>query len=122
MRAKVSKSERYLLVLTVIFLCVLAALFYRDSQVGQSGTYTVTTERTAQETVAPEPLLIDINTASAEELDQLPGIGAVIAQRIVDYRQANGSFASSEEIMEVKGIGEAIFADIRDSITVGETK
>lgn len=122
MRAKVSKSERYLLGLTVVFLCVLAALFYRDSQVGQSGTYTVTTERTAQETVAPEPLLIDINTASAEELDQLPGIGAVIAQRIVDYRQANGSFASIEEIMEVKGIGEATFADIRDSITVGETK
>ena len=122
MRAKVSKSERYLLVLTVIFLCVLAALFYRDSQVGQSGTYTFTTERTAQETVAPEPLLIDINTASAEELDQLPGIGAVIAQRIVDYRQANGSFASIEEIMEVKGIGESTFADIRDSITVGETK
>ena len=61
-------------------------------------------------------------TASAEELDQLPGIGAAIAQRIVDYRQANGPFASIEEIMEVKGIGEATFADIRDSITVGETK
>ena len=71
MRAKVSKSERYLLVLTVIFLCVLAALFYRDSQVGQSGTYTVTTERTAQETVAPEPLLIDINTASLTEVSAL---------------------------------------------------
>ena len=63
MRAKVSKSERYLLGLTVVFLCVLAALFYRDSQIGQSGTYTVATERTAQEQVAPEPLLIDINTA-----------------------------------------------------------
>ena len=121
MRAKVSKSERYLLGLTVVFLCVLAALFYRDSQMGQSGTYTVATERAAQEQVAPEPLLIDINTAS-EELDQLPGIGAAIAQRIVDYRQANGPFASIEEIMEVKGIGEATFADIRDSITVGETK
>ena len=122
MRATVSKSERYLLVLTVIFLCGLAALFSRDSQGGQSGTYTVTTERTAQETVAPEPLLIDINTAPVEELDQLPGIGAVIAQRIVDYRQANGPFASIQEIMEVKGIGESTFADIRDSITVGETK
>lgn len=119
MRAKVSKSEGYLLVLTVMFLCVLATLFYRDSQVGQSGTYTVAAEHAAQEQVAPEPLLIDINTASAEELDQLPGIGAAIAQRIVDYRQTNGPFASIEEIMEVKGIGEATFADIQDSITVG---
>jgi len=61
---------------------------------------------------------IDINTATAEELESLPGIGPVLAQRIVDYRKANGPFAAIEDIKNVRGIGEAIFADIEDLITV----
>lgn len=61
---------------------------------------------------------VNINTASAEELDTLPGVGPAIAQRIIDYRQANGPFAAIEQIMEVRGIGEATFAKLRDRITV----
>lgn len=62
--------------------------------------------------------LININTASAEELDQLPGIGPAIAQRIVDYREANGPFRSVEEIKLVSGIGDKLFEKIKDLITV----
>ncbi|MDP1546492.1 MAG: helix-hairpin-helix domain-containing protein [Anaerolineales bacterium] len=62
--------------------------------------------------------LININTASLEELDTLPGIGPTIAQRIIDYRQQNGAFSTIEEIMEVSGIGPSTFDNIKDFITV----
>src|SRR3990172_6777 len=68
---------------------------------------------------APAGAPIDINTAALEQLDSLPGIGPVIAQRIIDYRTANGPFASIEQIKEVKGIGDALFEKIKDRITVG---
>jgi competence protein ComEA len=61
---------------------------------------------------------IDINSASAKELEELPGIGPVLAQRIVAYRQQNGSFASVEDLKLVKGIGDAIFARVRDYVVV----
>jgi competence protein ComEA len=61
---------------------------------------------------------INLNTASAQDLEALPGIGPVLAQRIVDYREANGPFATIEDIMKVHGIGPAIFEDIKDSIFV----
>ena len=61
---------------------------------------------------------ININTASASELDSLPGIGTTYAQRIIDYREANGGFKSIEEIENVKGIGPATFDKMKDQITI----
>ena len=61
---------------------------------------------------------VNLNTATVEQLDGLPGIGPALAQRIVDYRQKVGGFKHIEEITEVSGIGEAIFAKIKDLITV----
>ena len=63
--------------------------------------------------------LLDINTATAADLEALPEIGPVLAQRIVDYRQANGPFASVEHLLEVPGIGEGIFAAVEDLVTAG---
>lgn len=63
-------------------------------------------------------VLININTASAAELQTLPGIGPSFAQRIVDYRTANGPFARIEDIQNVRGIGQATFDRIKDLITV----
>ena len=62
---------------------------------------------------------VNINTATLEELDTLPGIGPAIAKAIIDYRTANGPFKKIEDINAVKGIGDALFAKIKDMITVG---
>lgn len=61
---------------------------------------------------------ININTASLQELDSLPGIGPVTAQRIIDYRNKNGPFKSIDEIKNVNRIGDKIFEQIKDKITI----
>ena len=63
--------------------------------------------------------LIDINTATLEELDSLPGIGPSLAQAIIDYRDNFGPFFAIEDIMFVDGIGPETFERIKDLITVG---
>lgn len=62
---------------------------------------------------------INVNTAGATELMELPGIGEVLAQRIVDYREKHGPFRSLEDLTEVSGIGEKRLEGIRDYATVG---
>ncbi|HYV02301.1 MAG TPA: ComEA family DNA-binding protein, partial [Actinomycetota bacterium] len=59
-----------------------------------------------------------INTATAQELDALPGVGEVIAQRIIEYRTANGPFGSIDDLLDVSGIGEVTLEDMRDLVTV----
>jgi competence protein ComEA len=61
---------------------------------------------------------ININAASAAELETLPGIGPTLAQRMVEYREAHGPFGAIEDTMNVRGIGEGLFSDIRELITV----
>jgi comEA protein len=62
---------------------------------------------------------VNINTASLAELQKLPRIGPQIAQRILDYRKENGNFKKIEEILKVRGIGEKVFSQLKDLITVG---
>jgi competence protein ComEA len=62
--------------------------------------------------------LVNINTATLAELDTLPGVGPSTAQKILDYRAANGPFGRIEEIMEVSGIGEGKFEQMKELITV----
>jgi len=62
--------------------------------------------------------LINVNTATATELEELPGVGEVIAQAIVDYRTENGPFASVDQLLDVSGIGDATLENLRDLVTV----
>lgn len=63
---------------------------------------------------------INVNTASVEQLTTLPGVGPALAARIVEYRQKSGAFRSTQELMNVKGIGEKSLARIEQWLTVGE--
>ena len=64
--------------------------------------------------------VIDINIADKDELMIIPGIGEVTAQRIVDYREVNGAFSDISDIMNVRGIGEKKFDEIKDYIITSE--
>lgn len=61
---------------------------------------------------------VNINTASLAELDTLPGIGASLGQRIIDYRTQNGDFKKIEDLKKVRGIGDALFEQIKELIVV----
>ena len=74
------------------------------------------------EEAAPALLKVNINTASAEELDGLPGIGPVLAQRIVDEREANGPYTGAEDLTRVEGIVQAIVESIQDHIITEDTQ
>ncbi|MCI0578850.1 MAG: helix-hairpin-helix domain-containing protein [Chloroflexi bacterium] len=83
---------------------------------GQAASVPVVSDPAAS--VQPAGGLVNINTATLEELDTLPGVGPSTAENIIEYRQANGPFATPDDIMDVPGIGEGKFEDIKDLITV----
>ncbi len=83
------------------------------------GEATQGVEGNASVPTAPQQnVLISINKASLEDLDSLPGIGEVIAQRIIDYRNRVAGFKTVEEIMEVSGIGEVKYNNIKGLISL----
>lgn len=61
---------------------------------------------------------VDLNTATVQQLDQLPGVGPVLAQRIIDYRTRRGGFRSVDQLQEVSGIGSRRFADLKSMVRV----
>lgn len=62
--------------------------------------------------------LVNINTADAQQLDTLPGVGPAMAQRIIEYREQNGGFQQVEDLKKIKGIGEAKFSKLKDKICI----
>jgi competence protein ComEA len=67
---------------------------------------------------APGGAKVNLNTATAEQLDTLPGVGPVTAQAILGWRDTNGRFGSVDDLLDVKGIGEATLAELRDLVVV----
>ena len=67
---------------------------------------------------AAMPGSVNLNTATAAQLEALPGIGPAVAQRIVEYRQKSGGFKKVEELMNVRGIGETTFLKLKTLITI----
>jgi len=76
----------------------------------------------AAQTSASAGTPVNLNTASASQLEGLPGIGKAMAERIVEYRQKNGSFKKAEDLMNVRGIGEKNFLKLKPLVTVGTVK
>ncbi|MGE5357862.1 MAG: ComEA family DNA-binding protein [Bacteroidales bacterium] len=95
----------------VVVALILAAQAWLVAQKAQPAA--------AANTAAPAAAVINLNTATAEQLDSLPGIGPKVATRIIEYRQKNGPFKKIEDVMNVKGIGEKNFLKIKGRLTVG---
>jgi len=86
-------------------------------QLSEQSAQQVAGESVAEENTSDK---ININAASAEELDKLPNIGPARAADIIAYREQNGGFKNIEELKNIKGIGDKSFEELKDLITVGE--
>jgi len=121
---KISKWEGALILLGAVWLSFCAGWFLRGEGAGAGEPLRVETERTLELSVtsfpAPAGAVVNINTASAQELQTLPGIGEKRALDIVADRRVNGPFLSPEDLTRVKGIGEATLSGLIGSITVSE--
>ena len=126
---KLSKAEIAAIVITVFFVAAvaIAALRANDKSaavtistgLSQSAEQSEPTASDVQKPSASPELLVNINTAEAQELCLLPGIGETIADRIVDYRKTHGLFNNTDEIMNVSGIGAKTYEDLKGYITIG---
>ena len=111
----------------VVLICCCALTFTGGFFIGRNMNHTdiqISTlpaqmPETTTATAATAPQLLNINTADLTQLQTLPGIGPVLAQRILDYRQENGPFSALSELINVSGIGEKILQGILDYATVG---
>lgn len=118
-KGKATKTEIFLLLLTAIFMLSMCCMYFMRRTGGAVPWYTVTTQKGAgAEEITIEK--ININTADLELLQTLDGIGPVLAQRIVDWRDAGGVFETPEDLMEIYGIGEATVKQIREFIITEE--
>lgn len=87
----------------------------KEGEIDASGALV---DSSTQEAGQVATTLVNINTATLEELDALPGVGPATAQAIIDDREANGPFASEEDIMRVSGIGEKKYEKLKGSICI----
>ena len=118
-------SKRDQIALAVIALLILAGWGVRLTVLRRPGPdepiliqNAVPVPEAFGESGSPDRVFIDINTASAAELETLPMIGPAKAERILDYREVHGQFRNIDDIMDVAGIGPATFDSIKDVITV----
>lgn len=121
MRGKLGKTEKCLLAVAAAFLLLTGLLQARDAGRSAEGGFLVTTAAGKDFAYEmPEPL--DLNRATVEELMTLPGVGEVLAERILAYREEHGPFTSAEELLNVSGIGEKKLEALLPEVTVGEGK
>lgn len=106
-----------------VFAVLLFGLFIARNTGGglqvEVSRQTVTPQEAETEPVETEPVFpINLNTADLPQLEALPGIGPVLAERILQYREEVGGFSGTEELLQVEGIGEKRLEDILDYIMV----
>jgi competence protein ComEA len=105
---------------TVVTLAVVAAAIAASPAVLSAQDKPAAASRATAKAVPAGP--VNINTASAAEFEVLPGIGATMAARIVEYRQKNGPFKKIEDLMNVRGLGEKNFLKLKPQLTLGGAK
>jgi competence protein ComEA len=107
---------------TRILIAAIAAIAV--SAAALSGTALSAQGRTTTptKTVATAAAPVNLNTATAEQLATIPGVGAKTAERIIEYRQKNGGFKKVEDLMNVSGVGEKSFLKMKPLITVAAVK
>lgn len=125
MHGKLTRTELICVAAAVVFIALAAGL--RLCSAGSGGVTVAPSSpgalptESAGETAEPARTgLVNLNTASAEELSALPGIGEVKAKAIVEYRREHGPFTSTAGVMDVSGIGQGTYDKIKDYITAGE--
>lgn len=112
------KSGVIMVAITAAFLCVILGLFIgRQAPDNRISLYH--SDDIVGGTVSENSGLVDINTASLDELMLLPGLGETLALRVIAYRDENGPFQRPEDICKVSGIGSKTFAKFEKYITVG---
>ena len=119
-RRKTAWGEWVLLGLTGLFVCLLLGLFLQDRAAMAAPASAETALTVPVEEVRPDPLPVNLNTADAEALTALPGIGEELAARIVEYREEHGPFKTVEDLTEVPGIGQGKLAALEGLAAVEE--
>ena len=116
-RINLTKTDLFLLGLTVLFLLAVALTWLLTPRTAR-GDYEIEAEQPTED--AAQLRMVNINTAGVSELDGLPGIGPVLAQRIVDWRTENGPFQTAEDLLQVEGIGPATLENLQSCIITEE--
>jgi len=104
-----------MLAVTAVFIALALVIHFTGRTGAAQDGYSVRTWRS--EDAPDQPVAVDINTADEETLQQLPGIGPALAERIVADRIANGPYASADDLTRVSGIGEKTVEEIRPYVT-----
>jgi competence protein ComEA len=101
-------------------LRLIASLAFVAAFAAQPAAQTAQKAAATRTEAKPAAASINLNTATAAELEKLPGIGQKVAARIIEYREKHGPFKKVEELMNVQGVGEKSFLQFRSQLTVGQ--